>query len=127
MANGQEPVFRYVGMGTITIYHVSEDELRILELGEPSSMYLNFAVGFLSVAASFGASLALAEVKSDRIFTVLVIVAIGSAIAGGTLLGLWRRASQSSRTIVQGIRRRSTMPEGTMAEPPALVGGGGDA
>jgi hypothetical protein len=112
---GQEPIIRVVPMGTITIYHVSEDELRLIEAGGPSSVYLNFAIGLLSVGVSFGTNLALAEIKSLRVYLAFVVVNVISLLAGLVLLVLWRRESKASRTTIQTIRARAVPAPGTLA------------
>jgi len=40
-------------LGSISLYEVTEDELNILERGSPSSTYLNFSIGLLSIGISF--------------------------------------------------------------------------
>src|SRR5712691_5369656 len=112
---GQEPIIRVVPMGTITIYHVSEDELRLIEAGGPSSVYLNFAIGLLSVGVSFGTNLALAEIKSLRVYLAFVVVTVISLLAGLVLLVLWRRESKASRTTIQTIRGRAVPAQGMPA------------
>ena len=97
---------RYVGIGQLTVYFVSEDELRMIESGGPSSTYLNLAIFFLSVAASFLISLLLAEPKSIYKFTVIVVMITGTAIAGLVLLVLWLRSSKSASNVIRQIRAR---------------------
>jgi hypothetical protein len=99
MRQGMSPYaeIRYVAMGEITIYLVSEDELRLIEQGEPSSTYLNLAILFLSVGASFLASLLLSEPKSIKRFIVVIVITVGCLIAGFVLLILWRRVCVKSR------------------------------
>jgi hypothetical protein len=107
---------RYVGMGEITIYLVSEDELRMLETGGPSSTYLNLAIFFLSVGASFLASLLLSEPKSIKRFIVVVALTVGSLIAGFVLLLVWRRSSKDATNTIQGIRARRVSPAENIIE-----------
>lgn len=103
------PAIRFVPMGTITIYSVSEEELRLIETGGPSSTYLNLAIAFLSTGISVAASLLLADVRSmsDKTFVVLVTVAVASLIAGTTLLFIWRRVSKIARSTLAMIRARA--------------------
>ena len=107
---------RYVGMGEITIYLVSEDELRMIEAGGPSSTYLNLAIFFLSVGASFLASLLLSEPKSIKRFIVVVALTVGSLIAGFVLLLVWRRSSKDATNTIQGIRARRVSPAENIIE-----------
>jgi hypothetical protein len=109
----EQPVIRYVPMGTITVYWVSEDELRLIETGGPSSVYLNFAIALLSIGGTFLASLALSDVRSMKVFVVFVVLMVVSLLAGLILLVLWRRASRSSQNTIQAIRSRDVPPEGT--------------
>ena len=81
---------RYVGIGQLTLYLVSEDELRMIETGGPSATLLNLAVGFLFLAAGLLGSLLLSEPsKSIYKFNVFVILLVCSFIAGGVLLIVW--------------------------------------
>jgi hypothetical protein len=110
---------RYVGIGQLTVYFVSDDELRMIESGGPSSVYLNLAIAFLSVAASFFVSLLLSEPKSIYRFTVIVVLTVGSAIAGIVLLVLWLRSSKSASNVIKQIRARgiATSQEVTIKAP----------
>ena len=108
---------RYVGMGEITIYLVSEDELRLIERGGPSSTYLNLAILFLSIGASFLASLLLSEPKSIKRFIVVIVVTVGCLIAGFVLLILWRRSARDKADTIRRIRaRRIPSSEGNVVE-----------
>jgi hypothetical protein len=102
---------RYVGIGQLTVYFVSEDELRMIEIGGPSSTFLNLAIFFLSVAASFLVSLLLSEPKAIYKFTVMVIVTTGTAIAGLVLLLLWLRSSKGASNVIKQIRARGVTEE----------------
>jgi orotate phosphoribosyltransferase len=97
---------RYVGIGQLTVYFVSEDELRMLESGEPSSVYLNLAIAFLSIGASFFISLLLSEPQSIYKFTVIVVLTVGTVIAGIVLLVLWLRSSKNASNVIKQIRAR---------------------
>jgi len=97
---------RYIGIGQLTVYLVSEDELRMIESGGPSSTYLNLAIFFLSVAASFFVSALLSEPKSIYRFIVIVVLTTGAAIAGFVLLFLWRRSSKGALNVIKQIRAR---------------------
>lgn len=98
---------RYVGMGEITIYLVSDDELRMLERGGPASTYLNLAIFFLSMGASFLASLLLSQPKSIGRFIIVIALTVGCSIAGVVLGVVWRRSSRDAADTVQRIRARS--------------------
>ena len=106
---------RTVSIGQLTVYFVSDDELRMIESGAPSSTYLNLAILFLSVGASFLASLLLSEPKSIYRFIVIIVLTIWSLIAGFVLLVLWRRSSKDASNVINRIRARGIPPsEGTI-------------
>ena len=97
---------RYITMGQLTIYFVSEDELRMIESGGPSSTYFNLAIFFLSVGASFLASLLFSEPKSTHTFIVVVALIIGNVIAGSVLLILWFQSRRGASNVITQIRAR---------------------
>jgi len=107
---------RYVGMGEITIYLVSDDELRLLERGGISSTFLNLAIFFMSIAASFFASLLLSPPPSLRTFVVMVVLTISTAIAGLVLIFLWRRSSGDVTDTIRRIRARRVPSGGEIVE-----------
>jgi hypothetical protein len=113
-ANSKQPVpttsIRYVGIGELTVYLVSDDELRMIESGGPSSTYLNLAIFFLSVGASFGASLLLSAPASIHRFIVVAALTIGSLIAGSILLALWFRSRLDASNVISRIRGRAIVP-----------------
>jgi hypothetical protein len=102
---------RYVGIGEITIYFVSDDELASLETGGPSSTLLNLAIFFLSTATSFLASLLVSPPTSIRAFTVIVVITVVSGTAGLILAILWRRSTRGIKGIIDRIRARK-LPSG---------------
>jgi hypothetical protein len=109
---------RYVGMGEIVIYLVSDDELRILERGDPSSTYLNLAIFFLSVAISFLTSLLVTQSKTMGAFVVMVVITVLAFMVGFVLTILWWKTSGKVSEAVQRIRDRKVSPE-----PPSVVDG----
>ena len=113
-ANSKQPVpttsIRYVGIGELTVYLVSDDELRMIESGGPSSTYLNLAIFFLSVGASFGASLLLSAPASIHRFIIVAALTIGSLIAGSILLALWFRSRLDASNVISRIRDRAIVP-----------------
>ncbi len=102
---------RYVGMGEIVIYLVSDDELGMLERGDPSSTHLNLAIFFLSVAVSFLVSLLVSEPKSAKVFVVMVVITVLAFMVGLVLALLWWRTSGEVTRIAQRIRDRKISPE----------------
>lgn len=99
----------------LTIFEISESELEILEAESPGSVYLNFAIGLLSVAISLSISLVSSTIASNKVFIVFVIVCVVSYIAGFLLLWLWYRYYKSISRVADQIRKRLPI-EGT-SEP----------
>jgi hypothetical protein len=101
------PSIRFVGFGQLTIYLVSDEELRLIESGGPSATYLNLAIGLLSVGVGIVASLLLAGTPTSIYrFTVVVVIAVGALIAGFILLVLWKRSAKDAATTIRRIRAR---------------------
>ena len=126
-ANSKQPVppasIQYVGIGELTVYLVSDDELRMIESGGPSSTYLNLAIFFLSVGASFAASLLLSTPSSIHRFIVVTGLTIGSLIAGSILLALWFRSRLDASNVISRIRGRAIAPPvGTIIDTRASEG-----
>ncbi len=111
---------RYVGIGQLTLYIISEDELRMIETGGPSATLLNFAVGFLFLSAGLLGSLMLTEQpKSIYKFNVFVILLVASCITGLILLVLWSRFRKDASKTIDRIRERALRSAGaTIMEGP---------
>jgi protein-S-isoprenylcysteine O-methyltransferase Ste14 len=103
---------RYVAMGEIVIYLISDDELRTLERGDPSSTYLNLAIFLLSVGTTFFSSLLVSSPQSTRAFIVIVVITVASAIVGVVLAILWWKSAGRVSEVVQRIRERSSVSRG---------------
>ena len=101
-------------LDTLNVYEISENELESLERGGPESLLLNFAIFFLSNALSFTVTLMLSsvDIKSNRVFEVLVIVCVVSWVASVVLGGLWIDSYRSKKSIIRIIKKRLP-PEGT--------------
>lgn len=80
------PAIRRVRIQQLTIYEISEEELKALEAGSPVSLHLNFAVFLLSVAVSFAIALATTTFTNDRAFLTFVLVFIVASVIGLFLL-----------------------------------------
>lgn len=108
----------YVGIGEITIYFVSDDELRLLERGRISSVFFNLAVAFLSVATTFFTALLLSPPPptSVRTFVVMVVLTISTTIAGLVLLLVWWRSSADVPDTIKNIRARKITSGGKIGE-----------
>ena len=105
------PPIQWVPLGTLTVYHITEQELDQLEKGTPESTYFGFAVFLLSTGISFLISLLTTDVKSNRAFTVFAVVASVGIIGGVLLLIVWARFQRLAKRITKIIRDRKP-PEG---------------
>jgi hypothetical protein len=109
-----EPRIVRARLDTLNVYEISENELESLERGGPESLLLNFAIFFLSNALSFTVTLMLSsvDIKSNRVFAVLVIICVVSWVASIVLGGLWISSNRSKKSTIHIIKKRLP-PEGT--------------
>jgi len=91
----------------LTIYEITESELSTIENGSPSSIYLNFAIFLLSIAASFLASLLTNDYtnKQNTLIVFLLITIVGFII-GGFLMILWLRTKNEFDQTINKIKDR---------------------
>ena len=88
------------------IYPVTEEELRILERGTNGSLYLNFALVFLTTAIGTSINwLTSSEVSIVTVGIMAGITFVGYTI-GIMLLIIWRRAGGDHKEILEKIRAR---------------------
>lgn len=98
----------------VVLYFVNETELRALERGSTSSLYLTFGLALLSIFSSFAIVLLSTPISSDRVFYVFFIIASVSLISSIVLLLLWRRTEDETTGIIKSIKER--FPEGEQSE-----------
>ena len=92
---------------SLTIYEVSESELDTIEKGSPSSIYLNFAIFLLSIAASFLASLLTNDYSNKQnTFIVFLLITIVGFVIGGFLIILWFRIKNDFDQTIKKIKDR---------------------
>jgi len=92
---------------SLTIFEVSESELDTIEKGSPSSIYLNFAIFLLSIAASFFASLLTSDYSNKQnTFTVFLLITIVGFVIGGFLIILWLRTKNDFDQTIRKIKDR---------------------
>lgn len=105
-------------LDTLNVYEISENELESLERGGPESLLLNFAIFFLSNAISLTVPLMMSDVdiKSNRVFIVLVIVCVISWITSVVLGALWLNSYRSKKSVIRIIKKRLPA-EGTQIQP----------
>jgi hypothetical protein len=111
------PEIRVGKIGILKVHQISDDELSRLEQGAGQSLFLNFGIGVLSVAASFIISLLTTTITSDRVFIVFVIVALVGLLAGAVLMILWWCTRKPIRKLAKEIRDRLP-PEGEAQQLP---------
>jgi hypothetical protein len=105
---------RYVGIGQLTLYVVSEDELRMLESGGPSATLLNLAIGFFFLASGLFGTLMLSEPsRSIYKFTVFIVLLVSSLFAGVVLLIVWTHFRKDASEAIERIRKRAIPSAGT--------------
>lgn len=92
-------------LDSFALYEITDDELSILEMGSPGSLYLNFSTSCLSIAISFFVALLTATV-SNRVFTVFVVLTTVGFVSGTFLFILWLRSWRSITHIARRIRAR---------------------
>lgn len=113
------PAIKRARIEQLNIYEVSEDELVQLERGSPESLFLNFAIFFISSALSLLVAILTTTFSSLYVFTTFVVLSTIGFAAGVVLLGLWLWHRRSRAAIFFDIRRRMP-PDGipvTTANP----------
>jgi hypothetical protein len=115
MTNGErrplDPAIHRVRLDKLTIFEITEAELEALERGSPESLYLNLAIGVISIAVSFSIALATTQIESLKTFCCFVIVTVIGYLAAITFGLLWWQSHRSLKSVAQEIRRRRA-PEG---------------
>jgi uncharacterized membrane protein len=111
---------RYVGIGQLTVFFVSEDELRLIESGSPAATCLNLGIAFSCLGIGCLTSLLLSEPsKSLHQFIVVVVITVLSLIAGVVLLAIWMRFRKQASDVIARIRSRAIPSAGaTVKEAP---------
>ena len=102
----KQPTIRRGRVDSLTIYEITDYELDVLAAGSPSSLYLNFAIFLLSVAASGLLALLTATFSSSVAQLVAIVLTVVGALVGALLLLLWRRSHASIGEIAKRIRAR---------------------
>lgn len=113
-----EPRIVRATLKELTIYDVSEAELESIERGGPESLYLNFAVFFVSTAISLTVTLATTDINSVRLYIGFMIVTVVSYVAFLVLGSLWIRSLRSKKNVITCIRRRRP-PTGEPLQTPS--------
>ncbi len=90
----------------LTMYMVLDTELKTLERGPRSSIYLNFALPLLSIAITFIVALLITEIPNPKTYVCFVVLASVFSVLGLLLMFLWRRDLRSTSDTVKAIRGR---------------------
>ncbi len=106
--NMEQRAVQIIRMGTLTVYEITDDELRLIETGGPASTLLNFGIGSLSLSVGIFATLLSGGPISSRIIsdTLVILTALG-LLAGVVLLVLWRRFAKQTSSTIAGVRDRA--------------------
>ena len=91
---------------SLTLYEITDYELETLAIGSPSSLHLNFAIFFLSLATSFLVSLTTTTINDTKTFAVFVVITSIGFAAGAVLLAMWHFSHKSTKSIIRTIRER---------------------
>jgi len=97
---------------SLTIYDVTEQELKIIENGSTNSLFLNFAIFLLSVSVSFFVAIFTVEwfPKEQEphlvSFIVFLVIAILSLLVGIICGFVWIRSHDSFKDTIKTIRQR---------------------
>lgn len=91
---------------SVNLYEVKENELELLENGEPTSLQLNFAIFLLSLAFSGILTLCTATFTSPLLQNTFLFVTIIGVIGGLYLLLMWWKGRKSIKTVIQTIKDR---------------------
>ena len=105
--NSEKPLtVRRGRVDSVNLYEVKENELEILENGEPASIQLNFAIFLLSIASSCILALCTATFTYPLIQYCFLFVAIIGILFGAYLLLMWRRGRKPIKAVIQIIKNR---------------------
>lgn len=108
------PPIHWVPLNPLTIYHVTEQELDLIENGTPDSTSFSFSIFLLSTELSFLTTLLTADIRSQRLFNVFLIIILFGLVGGSLLLIIWLRSRRSTVSVTKIIRGRKL----TSAQPP---------
>jgi len=91
---------------SLSLYEITDYELSVLEHGTPASLFLNFAIFFLSAAISFLTALVTTKIESQAVLTIFVVITVVGFSAGAVLMALWIRSWQSTSSLIKQIKNR---------------------
>jgi hypothetical protein len=95
---------------SLTLYEVTDDELRQLDEGPPDSILLNLAIFCFAAGTSLLPSFFAATYANELAETVFASVTVVAFLAGAILTLVWRASRRSRPTLLDRIRERLTGP-----------------
>jgi len=96
---------RYV---ELKIYEITDSELKILKVGSPASMYLNFAIALLSASVSFLIALITCKYGANPVaFVVFLVFSTVGFVSGIVLISVWFRTKKSYNETIREIENRA--------------------
>lgn len=99
-------IIKRARLDSVKIFEVTESELEIIAKGSPNSIYLNFAIFLLSIAASSLITLLSVKIESITVLCIFIITCALGFLLGGLLLILWYRNRNDFTKIITKIRDR---------------------
>jgi hypothetical protein len=91
---------------SLSLYEITDYELEVLEQGSPSSTFLNFAITFFSIGASFFTTLVTVDIASIYLFATFLVLTVVGLAASAILFVLWRRTRSRVKDLCKKIRAR---------------------
>lgn len=91
---------------SVNLYEVKENELELLENGEPTGLQLNFAIFLLSLAFSGILTLCSATFALPILQIAFLLVTIVGTLLGLYLLLMWWKGRKSIKTVIKTIKDR---------------------
>ena len=103
----KQPVIKRGRVDSLSIFEIREDELNTIEKGSTTSLYLNFSIFLLSIAASFLIALLTSDFKDKLLtFTIFCVVTAVGFVIGLILLIMWLREKDDFKEVIKTIRQR---------------------
>lgn len=105
--NEDAPIINRIKVSSVTLYEVTEGELRVLEKGPAASIYLIFAMSLLSIGVTVFTTLLAVGVQSPHVLSVLSTICFCGFALGIIYLVLWMRNRSDFKRVLKNIRERS--------------------
>ena len=107
LADESQPKIKRGRVDSLNIFEIREDELNTIEKGSTTSLFLNFSIFLLSIAASFLIALLTSDFKEKLLtFTIFCVVTAVGFVIGLILLILWFREKDEFKEVIKTIRQR---------------------